>query len=122
MRRRFLVLSLLCGILCSALFSGEPTPKVVLGFADYQPAVFLQVKAGMSIHLKGITYDQFDKVADSALKSTMPETYLYAVEIDGKASKSLTLAEWAKTETKGFLGFAPTGLVGVVLKSPDGLV
>jgi hypothetical protein len=140
MRRRFLVLSLLCGIPCSALFFGEPKPKVVLGFADNQPAVFLQVKAGMSIHLKSITYDQFGYVAayeeeialgdqamhikivtDSALRPRMPETYLYAVEIDGKASKSLTLAEWAKTEKKGLLGFAPRGIGGAVLESPDGL-
>jgi hypothetical protein len=140
MGRRFLALSLLCGILCSALFSGEPKIKVVLGFDDNQPAVFLQAKAGMSIHLKGITYDQFGYVAayeeeisvgdqamrikivvDSALKPTMPETYLYAVEIDGKASKSLTLAEWAKTETKEFLGFASRGLGGAVLHSQGGL-
>ena len=140
MGRRFLVLSLLCGILCSALSSGEPKIKVVLGFDDNHPAVFLQVKAGMSIHLKGITYDQFGYVAayeeeisvgdqvmhikiivDSALKPTMPETYLYAVEIDGKASKSLTLAEWANTETKGFLGFASRGIGGAVLRSPGGL-
>ena len=140
MRKGFLVLSFLCGILCLVLCSGGPKQKVVLGFADDQPTVFLQVKAGMSIHLKSITYDQFGYVAayeeeitigdqamrikiatDSALKPTMPETYRYAVEIDGQASKSLTLAEWTKTETKGFLGFASRGLGGAVLRSPGGI-
>jgi hypothetical protein len=140
MRKGFLVLSLLCGILCLVLCSGGPKQKVVLGFADDQPTVFLQVKAGMFIHLKSITYDQFGYVAayeeeitigdqamrikiatDSALKPTMPKTYRYAVEIDGQASKSLTLAEWSKTETKGLLGFAPRGIGGAVLQSPNGL-
>jgi hypothetical protein len=140
MKRRLLLFSLLFGILWSALFANAPKLKVILGFSENQPAVFLQAKAGMSIHLKGITYDQFGYVAgyeeeissgdqairikivaDSALKPTMPETYLYSVEVDGKASKSLTLAEWQKTETKGFLGFAPKGVGGAVIKSSDGL-
>ncbi len=140
MKRRLLAYALLCEILCPALFSGGPKPKVVLGFAEDQPAIFLQAKAGMSIYLKGITYDQFGNVAayeeeisvgdqairikivaNSALKPTTPETYLYSVEIDGKASKSLTLAEWARTEIKGFLGFAPIGMGGAVIKSSDGL-
>ncbi len=140
MRKGFLVLSFLCGILCLVLCSGGPKQKVVLGFADNQPTVFLQVKAGMSIHLKDITYNQFGYVAayeegitigdqamrikiitDSVLKPTMPETYQYAVEIDGQASKSLTLAEWSKAETKGLLGFVPSGIGGAVLQSPNGL-
>ena len=122
------------------LCSSGPKQKVVLGFADDQPTVFLQVKAGMSLHLKGITYDQFGHVAAyeeeitigdqamrikiataSALKPTMPETYRYAVEIDGQAFKSLTPAEWSKTETKGLLGFASKGIGGAVLQSPNGL-
>lgn len=140
MRRRFLLLSLLCGILSFNLFSGESKLRIVLGFDDNQPTIFLQMKAGMSIHLKGITYNEFGYVAsyeeeigvgdqamrlkiiaNSALKPTMPETYLYNVEIDGKASKSLTLAEWTKTETKGFVGFTSSGLGGAVLRSPSGL-
>ena len=92
----------------------------------------------MSIHLKGIAYDKFGYIAafeeeitigdqamrvkivtDSALKPTTPETY--SVEIDGQASKSLTLAEWSKAETKGLLGFAPRGIGGAVLQSSNGL-
>jgi hypothetical protein len=140
--RRHLLLSLpVSAALCAAPLLGQTNPPLVLGFSDDQPVIYLQVKAGMSVHLEGITYDQFGYVAayeetissgdqtvrihvatDPALKPTEPDTYQYSAEIDGKTVKSLTLAEWSKTDAKGLVGFAPRGLGGAVFQSPGGLI
>lgn len=141
MRGRLLASSLACGVLFAAPFLGETNPRLVLGFSDYQPVIYLQMKAGMSVHLEGITYDRFGYVStyeetitsgdqalhvhvatDLALKPTEPDTYQYSAEIDGKTTKSLALAEWNKIDAKGLLGFAPRGLGGAVFKSPGGLI
>lgn len=139
MRGHFLLSLSASAVLCVAPLLGETNPRLVLGFSNYQPVVYLEIKAEMSVHFKGITYDRFgyasayDEIltfggktlhihvaTDPALKPTEPETYQYSVEIDGKTVKSLTLAEWRKTDAKGLVGFSPRGLGGVVLKSPPG--
>jgi hypothetical protein len=120
--------------------ASEKESGLVLGFAENQPAVFFPFKTGMIINLKGINLDKFGYVAgleeeivtqnettrikitmDSGLKPTEPNTYRYQAEINGRVVKSLTLAEWEKTEAKGCLGFAPMELGGVILRSTGAL-
>jgi hypothetical protein len=107
-----------------------------LGFADTEPAVYLALKAGTTVALREIGYDAHGRVAgfeeeigiegrttrlriatDPALQRSQPATYRYTALVDGRTIASPSLAEWERTEARGCLGFSPSDLGGVVLRS-----
>lgn len=119
---------------------GEAKPKIVLGFDDMQPVAFFQVKAGITVGLKGITYNEVGYVAaydleisggfgtlqikfktDPMLEPSEPGAYFYKAEVDGKETKSPPLEQWAKDGAIGLLGFAPRGLGGAILLTEGAL-
>ena len=124
---------------CAALASSggaKSGGSMILGFVDSQPAVYLNLQAGMTVRLEDIRYDSFGRVSsyqvesvyqgdkitfkiavDPSLKAAEPETYRYSADVNGKTTLSPSLAEWEKSEAKGCLGFNPTDLGGVILRS-----
>lgn len=108
---------------------------LVLGFVNGSPAIYFTPQAGMSVNLKGVSYNTSGKVAAYDMEilyssgkmisvsikpgSTTTEqspSYRYKALVNGKEQMSISLSNWEHTKTNGMISFYPEGKGGSILR------